>query len=157
MKLSIALLLLASTCFAQKKPCDLIKQDEADAVLGASKQLDLGAMGCSYSNRDKGVRITLVTLDVGTAAAKTYEGLKQKTKDSGWLFGDEGAMGSAAYAELIKRSAQSSSGKCGFVVLKGNRVIQIHVSDSANKDDLAGKKEMLDKLRPLAKKIVERS
>jgi hypothetical protein len=35
-------------------------------------------------------------------------------------------------------------------------LITIFVTDSAEKQDIAGKKEMLDKLRPLAMKAVQR-
>ena len=70
--------------------------------------------------------------------------------------GDESGMGSNAFAELIKRSAESSAGKCGFVVVKGNKVLQIFVTDDASKGDIAGKKDMLDKLRPLARTAVQR-
>jgi len=72
------------------------------------------------------------------------------------MVGDEAGMGSSAYAELIKRSAESSAGKCGFVVVKGGNVLQFFVTDDAEKQDIAGKKEMLDKLRPLALKAVAR-
>jgi hypothetical protein len=35
-------------------------------------------------------------------------------------------------------------------------LITISVTDDAEKQDIAGKKEMLDKLRPLAQKAVQR-
>lgn len=156
-RLSIFLTLGSLALFAQD-PCANIKQDEANSILGGTATvMPVGRLGCSFSVREKGVRLTVTTLDVGASAAKgTYDGMKDKTKKSGWFVADETGMGSMAYSELIKRSAESSAGKTGFVAVKGTRIIQIYVSDSANKADIAGKKETLDKLRPIAKNIVGR-
>jgi len=65
-------------------------------------------------------------------------------------------MGNSAFAELIRRSAASSAEKVGFVALKGANVLQIFVNDDASKADLAAKKEMLDKMRPMAQAAVQR-
>ena len=137
--------------------CDLVKQGEADALLGgSSKQLPVGNMGCGYSIRATGVRLTLTVQDMGTSAKAVWDGMKDQVKRANWLVGDEAGMGSNAYAQLIKRSADSSAGKSGFVVVKGSKVLQIFVTDDAEKADIAGKKDMLDKLRPLALKAVQR-
>ncbi len=137
--------------------CDLVTQAEADALLGGgTHQIPVGKMGCGYSLRATGGNLTITVLDMGTAAKQTWDGLKSQVAAAHWLVGDEAGMGSAAYAELIKRSAESSAGKCGFVVVKGTNVFQIFVTDRADNVDIAGKKEMLDKLRPLAKKALDR-
>jgi len=137
--------------------CDLVKQDEADALLGgSSRQIAVGTLGCSYGNRATGVKLTITTMDLGTSAKPTWDSMKAQTARSNWLVGDEAGMGSSAYAQLIKRSAESSAGKCGFVVVKGKNMFQIFLTDDSQKQDIAGKKEMLDKLRPLALKAVER-
>lgn len=151
------ILLLAPSAFAQDDICGLVKLDEASALLGGTaSQLAVGKLGCSYSNRARGVRLTITLMDLGGMAKQTWDGLKSKSANAKWLVGDEAGMGSNAYAELIRRSAESSAGKCGFVAVKGTKVIQMFISDSAEKEDVAGKKEMLDRFRPLAHKVVDR-
>ena len=146
---------MASGAFAQL--CDKIDTRDADAILGgAALPLSVGALGCSYSVREKGVRLTLTLSDEGANSRKIFETLKQKTKAAGWLVGDEAGLGNVAFGELIKRTAQTSAGKCGFVILKGNKLIQIYISDSAGRVDLAGRRDTLDRLRPIARKAVER-
>jgi hypothetical protein len=150
--------LLAPALFGQThSACDLVAQGEADAFLGgASRQVAVGTLGCGYSVRATGASLTITVMDLGASAKATWDGLKSQTARSNWLVGDEAGMGSSAYAELIRRSAESSAGKCGFVVVKGGNVFQIFLTDDAGKQDIAGKKEMLDKLRPLAQKAVDR-
>ncbi|HEY3739296.1 MAG TPA: hypothetical protein VGL53_05605 [Bryobacteraceae bacterium] len=151
----LLLFLAASAAFAQF--CDKIEQRDADSILGgAAMPMSLGSLGCSYSVRSKGVRLTLTMSDEGPGARKIYDGLKQKTRASGWLASDEPFMATtAAYGELIKSTPASPAGKCGFVVLKGSRLIQIYVSDSGGKTDLASRRETLDRLRPIAKRVVD--
>jgi len=151
-------LLLAPTLFGQSRSaCDLVTQDEANALLGGSaNKLSMGALGCGYSVRTLGVRLTIVVTEWGSTTKQVWDGLKATSGKKNYLVGDEAGMGSYAYAELIRRSAQSSAGKCGFVAVKGASVLQIFVTDDAEKQDIAGKKEMLDKLRPLAQKAVQR-
>ena len=154
----LCLTFLAPALFGQTKAaCDLVTQAEADALLGgSSRQIPVGKLGCGYSLRASGLNLTITVMDLGTSAKQTWDGMKSQAANAHWLAGDEAGMGSNAYAHLIKRSAESSAGKCGFVVIKGANVFQIFVTDRAENADLAGKKEMLDKLRPLAKKAVER-
>ncbi len=151
-------LLLAPALFGQSRSaCDLVTQDEANALLGGSaNKLAMGAVGCGYSVRTLGVRLTITVTDWGTSAKEVWDKSKTTSMKGNWMAGDEAGMGSYAYAELIRRSAQSSAGKCGFVAVKGTQVFQIFVTDDAEKQDIAGKKEMLDKLRPLAHKAVQR-
>ncbi len=132
-------------------------QDEANALLGGTAdKLAVTASGCGYSVRSLGVRLTVVVMDWGNMAKDVWDKSKATATKGNWLAGDEPGMGSYAYAELIRRSAQSSAGKCGFVVVKGAKLLQIFITDSAEKQDIAGRKEMLDKLRPLAQKAVQR-
>jgi len=151
-------LLLAPALFGQSKSaCDLVTQDEANALLGGSaNQLSMGAIGCGYSVRTLGARLTITVTDWGTTSKAVWDGAKATSIRRNSLVGDEAGMGTYAFAELISRSAQSSAGKCGFEVVKGTKVITIFVTDDAEKQDIAGKKEMLDKLRPLAQKAVQR-
>jgi hypothetical protein len=150
------LLLLVPAAFAEGV-CDLVKPGEASSLLGGTATtIAVGTLGCSYSNRGPGVRLTITVGDMGVSAKQTWDALKQQAGNAKWLVGDEPGMGSAAFAELIRRSPESSAGKCGFVALKGTKVIQMFVTDSAGKDDIAGKKEMLDRFRPVAHKVVER-
>ena len=143
-----------SGAFAQF--CEKIDRRDADAILGGpAVPLSVGALGCSYSVREKGVRLTLTLSDEGGNAKAVFERLKQATRNAGWLVGDESGLGNAAYGQLIRRSSQVA-GKCGFVVMKGSKLIQFYVSDSAPKADLAGRKETLDKLRPIAKRVIDR-
>ncbi|MEI9976419.1 MAG: hypothetical protein WDO73_32805 [Ignavibacteriota bacterium] len=123
---------------------------------GGSRQVAVGKLGCAYSLRATGVTLTITVMDLGVSAKATWDAMKEQTARSNWLAGDEGGMGSAAFAELIKRSADSSAGKCGFVAVKGANVFQIFVTDHADKEDIAGKKEMLEKLRPVAQKAIGR-
>jgi hypothetical protein len=155
-KLACIILLLAPMAFAEGI-CDLVKADEAVSLLGGTTTTTaVGQLGCSYSNRARGVRLTVTMMDLGTSAKQTWAGLKQQASDAKWLVGDEPGMGSTAYAQLIRRSAESSAGKCGFVAVKGTKVIQMFLTDSSDKEHVAGKKETLDKFRPLAHKVVER-
>lgn len=149
---------MAPAAFGQTKAaCDLVTQAEADALLGGStRQIPVGKLGCGYSFRASGLNLSITVMDLAGMAKQTWDGLKSQASNAHWLAGEEAGMGSNAYAELIKRSAESSAGKCGFVVIKGANVLQIFVTDRADNADLAGKKEMLDKLRPLAKKAVDR-
>jgi len=151
-------LLLAPAIFGQSRgACDLVTQDEANALLGGSaNKLSMGAIGCGYSMRALGVRLTITVTDWGASAKGVWDKSKETSTKGHWMAGDEAGMGSYAYAELIQRSAQSSAGKCGFVVVKGTKVLTVFVTDSAEKQDIAGRKEMLDKLRPLAQKAVNR-
>jgi hypothetical protein len=137
--------------------CDKFDTRDADALLGGpAVPLSVGSLGCSYSVRGKGVRLTLTLSDEGPGARKTYDTLKQKTKSGGWLAGEEMGMGTAAFGELIKRTPQNPISKSGFVILKGTKLIQIYVSDSLGTSDLAGRKDTLDRLRPIARKAVDR-
>ena len=150
--------LLTPAVFGQTKAaCDLVTQAEADSLLGGStRQIPVGKLGCGYSYRASGLNLSITVMDLAGMAKQTWDGLKNQASTAHWLAGDEAGMGTSAYAQLIKRSAESSAGKCGFVVLKGNNVLQIFVTDRSENADLAGKKEMLDKLRPVAKKAVDR-
>jgi hypothetical protein len=137
--------------------CDLVHQDEANQLLGGEAlEIKVGPLGCGYSVRARGIRLTITLVDVGSTVKDFWAGMKAQSAKRGFLVGDEPGMGAAAYAEMIKRSAQSSAGKAGFVVVKGETLLQIFVTDAAEKEDFAGKKETLDKLRPLAKKAAER-
>lgn len=151
-------ILAAPALFAQSpSACDLVTQDEANALLGGSaNRLAMGALGCGYSVRTLGVRLTITVTEWGTSAKAVWDKAKATSMKGNWLVGDEPGMGSYAYAELIRRSAQSSAGKCGFEAVKGAKLIQIFVTDSAEKQDIAGRKEMLDRLRPLAQKALQR-
>jgi hypothetical protein len=132
----------------------LAPAEGASLLGGTTTTTAVGQLGCSYSNRAQGVRLTVTMMDLGTSAKQTWAGLKQQAGDAKWLVGDEPGMGS--YAQLIHCSAGSSTGKCGFVAVKRTRVIQMFLTDSADKEDIAGKKETLDRFRPLAHKVVER-
>ncbi len=137
--------------------CDLVHQDEANQLLGGpALQVKVGPLGCGYSLRPRGIRLTITLVDIGPTVKTYWDGMKSQSAQKGWMAGDEPGIGAAAYAELIKRSAQSSAGKAGFVAVKGNTLMQIFVTDSAEKEDFAGRKETLDKLRPLAKKAADR-
>ena len=151
-------ILAVPALFGQSRPaCDLVTQDEANALLGGSANpLSMGAIGCGYSVRTLGVRLTITVTDWGTTTKEIWDGLKATSAKKNWMAGDEAGMGSYAYAEVIRRSVQSSAGKCGFVIVKGTKILQLFVTDSAEKQDIAGRKEMLDKLRPLARKAVQR-
>jgi hypothetical protein len=144
--------------FGQSRPaCDLVTQDEANALLGGSaNKLSMGSVGCGYSVPMLGVRLTITVTDWGTTTKEIWDKLRADSAKRTWLVGEAAGMGSYAYAELIRRSAQSSAGKCGYVVVKGTKVFQIFVTDAAEKQDIAGRKEMLDKLRPVAQKAVQR-
>jgi hypothetical protein len=132
--------------------CDLVHQ----LLGGEALEIKVGPLGCGYSVRARGIRLTITLVDVGSTVKDFWAGMKAQSAKRGFLVGDEPGMGAAAYAEMIKRSAQSSAGKAGFVVVKGETLLQIFVTDAAEKEDFAGKKETLDKLRPLAKKAAER-
>ena len=155
MRLLLIFSLVALRAFAQF--CEKIDQRDADAILGGpAVPLGMGTIGCSYSVRGKGVRLTLTLSDEGASTRTLFDGLKQKTKSSGWLMADEPGLGNAAYGELVKYSGADSGGKCGFVVIKGSKLIQFYVSDSGGKSSLAGRRETLDKLRPIAKRVIDR-
>ena len=133
--------------------CDKIDQRDADAILGGSAMpLSVGAHGCSYSVRGKGVRLTLMLSDEGATTKAKLDDRKKATKRSGWFIGEEAGLGGSAYSELIR----GTTGKCGFVVMKGSKLIEFYVSDSGGKSDLAGRRETLDKLRPIAKRVIDR-
>jgi len=151
-------LVLLPTLFGQNRSaCDLVTQDEANALLGGSaNKLSMGAIGCGYSVRTLGVRLTITVTDWGATTKSVWDMAKANSAKRQQMAGDEPGMGSYAFAELIRRSAQSSSGKCGFEAVKGTKLITISVTDDAEKQDIAGKKEMLDKLRPLAQKAAQR-
>lgn len=149
-------LFLIAAVAASAQFCDMIEQRDADAILGGvAAPMSLGSLGCSYSVRSKGVRLTLTMSDEGPGARKVYDGLRQTTRASGWFAGDEPTMATAAYGELIKSTPKSPAGKCGFVILKGSRLIQIYVSDSGGKIDLASRRETLDRLRPIARRVID--
>jgi len=149
---------LVPTLFGQSRSaCDLVTQDEANALLGGTaNKLSMGAVGCGYSVRTLGVRLTITVTDWGTSTKSVWDMAKANSVKRQQMAGDEPGMGSYAFAELIRRSAQSSAGKCGFEAVKVTKLITISVTDDAEKQDIAGKKEMLDKLRPLAQKAVQR-
>jgi len=150
-------LLFAPAAFAAGGVCELVKPDEAAAILGGPvSSIPVGTLGCSYGNRARGLRLTVTVMAAGTMARQTWEGMRSSASSAKWLAGDERGMGTAAYAQLIRRNSESSAGKCGFVAIKGGKLVQMFISDSAEKEDVAGKKEMLDRFRPLAHKIVER-
>jgi hypothetical protein len=151
-------LLLLPTLFGQSRSaCDLVTQDEANALLGGTaNKLSMGAIGCGYSVRTLGVRLTITVTDWGSTTKSVWDMAKANSVKRQQMAGDEPGMGSYAFAELIRRSAQSSAGKCGFEAVKGTKLITIAVTDDAEKQDIAGKKEMLDKLRPLAQKALQR-
>lgn len=137
--------------------CDLVHQEEANQLLGGTAlQIKVGPLGCGYAVRARGVRLTITLVDIGATVKTYWDGMKAQSAKTGWLVGDEPGIGAAAYAELIKRGARGSAGKAGFVAVKGNTLMQIFVTDSAEKEDIAGTKETLDKLRPLAKKAADR-
>ena len=149
--------LLAPAALGQGGLCGLVKPEEAAALLGAAaRPMAVGNIGCSYSNRVRGLLLTLTVLELGEMARQTWEGLRSRSANTARLVSDEAAMGSAAYSELMRRGARSAAGRCGFVVATGGKVVQVFVSDSPTQEDIAGKRAMLDKLRPIARKIVER-
>src|SRR4051794_6626040 len=69
-KLACMILLLAPTAFAEGI-CDLVEADEAAALLGGTTtSTAVGQLGCSYSNRARGLRltVTMMDLEVGTVS-----------------------------------------------------------------------------------------
>jgi hypothetical protein len=95
-------------------------------------------------------------MDAGPNARKTFDDMKQAARRGGWLVGDENGMGFLGFSELMKRSAKTPSAKGEFVFLKGNRIIEIYVSDSGGKQDFAERKDTLDRLRPIAKRAASK-
>ena len=147
--------LAASVTFGQY--CDKIDQRDADAILGGpAMPLGMGALGCSYSVRGKGARLTLTLSDEGANIKKIFDGLKQKTRASGWLAGDEPSLGNGAFGEWVKPGGKSPTGKCGFIAMKGSKLIQFYISDSGGKGDVSSRRETLDKLRIIAKRVIDR-
>jgi hypothetical protein len=158
MKVFPLLFLSAATLLAEtpKKGCDLVTEAEASQLLaGQVKKMDILG-GCSFSVAASGLRMSVMPMDTGTGVKTVYNGMVDKNKKAGWGLGAEKGMGDEAYAYLIARSAQSAAGKAGFIARKGPTILQISVSDTAIKQDLAGNKAMLDKLRPLAQKAAGR-
>ena len=151
-RLLLIFALSASASFAQY--CDKIDQRDADAILGGpATPLGLGALGCSYSVRGKSARLTLTLSDEGASIGKHFDGLRKETRSSGWLTGDEPTLGNGGFGEWIKPGSKSPSGKCGFVVMKGSKLILFYISDTGI---LASRRETLDKLRPIAKRVIDR-
>ena len=149
--------LLAPAALGQGGLCGLVKPEEAATLLGApGEPMAVGNTGCSYSNRARGLLLTLTVLELDGMARQTWDGLRNRSANARRLVSDEAGMGSIAYSELIRRGAQNAAGRCGFVVVKGGKVVQVFVSDSPTREDIAGKRAMLDRLRPIARKIVGR-
>ena len=133
--------------------CDKIDQRDADAILGGSATpLGMGALGCSYSVRGKGARLTLTLSDEGANAKKSFDLLKRNTKSSGWFVSEELTLGVTAFSEWIKPSGPTSA-KAGFLVMKGSKLIQVYVTDSSG---TVARRETLDKLRPIARRVIDR-
>jgi len=84
----------------------------------------MGALGCRYSVRGKGARLTLTLSDEGANINKIFTTFKQKTKNSGWLTGDEPVLGGPPTAS-DKPSAQTQW-QIRFVVMKGSKLIQFY-------------------------------
>jgi len=153
----LAWLLLAPAAPGQGHACGLVTAEEAAAVVGpVDSPMAVGNAGCSYANRARGVRLIVTVMDLGEMARQTWDGLRNRSADASWLVGGEAGMGAAAYSEVVRRGAYSATGRCGFVAVKGGKVVHLFVSDSAGKADVAGRREMLERLRPVTRTIVER-
>ena len=143
--------LATSACFAQY--CDKIDQRDADLVLGGqATPLGMGVLGCSYSVRGKAARLTLTLSDEGANAKKSFETSRRAAKTSGWFVNDELMLGVTAFSEWIKPSGPAAA-KVGFIVMKGSKLIQFYVTDSSG---VVGRKETLEKLRPIARRVIDR-
>ena len=143
--------LAASVGFAQY--CDKIDQRDADAILGGpATPLGLGNLGCSYAVRGKTARLTLTLSDEGAGARKKFEEIRRTTKKSGWFVADELSLGTTAFSEWI-RPGGATSGKAGFIVMKGSKMIQFYITDSGT---LASTRQAVDKLRPVVKRVIDR-
>lgn len=151
-RLLLLFTLAASASFAQF--CDKFDQRDADGILGGpATPLGMGALGCSYSVRGKSARLTMTLSNQHATIQSDFDGLKKKTKASGWFTADEPGMGNAAFGEWIKPGPRNPSGKVGFVVMKGSVLILFYISDTGT---LASKRETLEKLRPIAKRVIDR-
>ncbi len=151
-RLLLVFTLAASATFAQY--CDKFDQRQVDSILGGpATPLGMGALGCSYSVRGKSARLTMTISNQNATIQKDFSGLKQKTRASGWLTGDEPTLGNSGFGEWIKPGPKVPSGKIGFVITKGSWLILFYITDTGT---LASKKETMDKLRPIAKYVVDR-
>ena len=150
-RLLLVLALAASASFAQY--CDKIDPRDADQILGGqSMPLGLGPNGCSYSVRGKGARLTLTLSDESANAAQDFAILHHKAKSGGWLVADEQTLGLTAFSQWIKASGPNSA-KCGFIVKKGSKIIQFYITDSTG---TVARRDTVDKLRPIAKRVIDR-
>ena len=116
---------------------------------GQAVPLGLGMSGCSYSVKGKAMRLTL-TLSDDPSAARNYTTLRKNAKGSAWLVADEQTLGLLAFSEFVKKPGQPV--KVGFIVAKGTKLIQFYLTDSTG----AAKRETVDKLRPIAKRVIDR-
>lgn len=138
---------------ASAQYCDKIDQRDADMILGGqATPLGMGVIGCSYSVRGKGARLTLTLSDEGANAKKNFDLLKKNAKNPGWYVNDELTLGLTAFSEWIKASGPNAA-KVGFIVMKGSKLIQFYITDSTG---TVGRRETLDKLRPIAKRVIDR-
>ena len=101
-------LVLVPTLFGQSRSaCDLVTQDEANALLGGTaNKLSMGAVGCGYSVRTLGVRLTITVTDWGTSTKSVWDMAKANSVKRQQMAGDEPGMGSYAFAELIGRQVR---------------------------------------------------
>ena len=150
--LSTLAVINSSASFAQN--CEKIEQRDADAILGGSATpLGLGAIGCSYSVRGKAARLTMTLGDEGANAKKTYESNRRTAKNAGWFVNDELlTLGYTSFSESIKPSGPTAA-KIGFIVMKGSKIIQFYITDSSG---TVVRRETLEKLRPIARRSLDR-
>ena len=145
--LGLAALAALSMASASAQYCNSIEPREASAILGGTAvPLNLGIHGCSFSVKGRPERLSVMLLDAGANARKTFDDMKKQTRTGGWFVAEESGLGYLGFSQMVRASAKVPSAKCEFVFLKGNQIIEVYVSGTTGK-------AVLDKLRPVAQKV----
>lgn len=146
MRLAVLLLLGAATLFGQQKrlACSFVTQQDAEAILGPKAAQHAGPGSCAYDAPGQNF-ILVVIVDSSPNVKQQIWVPKQNIGRAGGTVREEPGVYPGAYSTSIK-GAQS------VYLLKGDSAVSVTVTND-NKGVLP---DMLEKLRPLAKKIAGR-
>ena len=133
---------LAMPALAEKKPCDMVTQSEASAILGSATDQKAFAVTCLY--KAKGSTASLV-VRIAKNDGPEINSIKTNFTKAGGSVKDEGALGKGAFSAVRTNSNR-------VYVIKGERMVMIDYSDAKAKlpDGL------MDKLRAAAKTALGR-
>jgi hypothetical protein len=136
-----------------KGGCSLITPDEAASVLGGKgEQNEVGPM-CVFVDKVHHLALTVSNTTYGPKTQLVFDESRKGALGQKAVVKDETGFGVGAYSAVYSGMSGTES---AITALKGKVMLSVSVKDDGGNTHVAGSAATLDKLRPVAKKALDR-